>query len=107
MGNDLTLNGTCWVYILENDKQERLIGLTGDLQKSIKQRVKNTTANNTTAGKLVFYRCFDDTLSALGFRLLLLKLSESSVNTIVHFMNPENKDLSFVLTENVDKTSKY
>lgn len=108
MEKDLTLTNSCWVYIMEYDKKKRQIGLTGNLQKSIQQVSKGKPVGSTTAGKLVFYRCFPDTLSALGFRLLLLRLSDSSVERIVHSINPAKTDLAItVLSENNYKTSKY
>lgn len=84
----------CWIYILEDESQLIYIGLTGD----IKQRMDDYQNHKIKmieriSPKLVYYRHFPDTLSAIGFKLLLHKLSSDSVDYLIRQMNPEKNNL--------------
>ncbi len=94
----LITSDNCYLYILATGEKEFTIGMAGNPKlggnaiygksKACVQAAKQTPA------KLVYYRCFEDTLSALGFKLLLEKLAPASVDRIIRRMNPTKQDLS-------------
>lgn len=55
------------------------------------QKSEKKQANN---GIFVYIRCFDDVLVALGYRNVLRKLSEQSLETVIKKENPGMRDLS-------------
>jgi predicted GIY-YIG superfamily endonuclease len=88
MKRDELINEQCWIYIIEQHEQQLSIGVAGNLRKHIK------TCSFENSKKLIFYRCFPDTLSALGFKLLLENLSHNTVEQLIRHSNPTKKDLS-------------
>ena len=94
----LASSDSCYLYILAIGEKEFTIGMAGNpkLADNItyeKSKVSVKAAKQMPA-KLVYYRCFEDTLSALGFKLLLEKLAPASVDRIIRRMNPTKQDLS-------------
>lgn len=73
----------CWVYILQNVDRTLTIGITGNLTERLEEN----------QSKLVYFRYFSDTLSALGFKLVLQQLSMSSVKLLIRDKNPMLRNL--------------
>lgn len=86
--NETINNDQCWIYIIEQREQSLLIGIAGNLR----QKLGECTLEDSK--KLIFYRCFSDTLSALGFKLLLQNLSHNTIGQLIQRANPSRKDLS-------------
>lgn len=78
-------NDKCWVYILQHTDKTLTIGIAGNL-------VERIQGNQS---KLVYSRCFPDTLSALGFKLVLQRLSKASIMRLVR----NNSPISLIKTE--------
>ena len=84
----------CCVYILQCSDSTLEIGITGDME----QRMEGYHGLNVNAGrectKLVYYRCFPDTLTAIGFKLLLKQLSPASVRRLIHEYKSSQQQVS-------------
>lgn len=89
MNKELKKGDECWLYIIEQYNRQMYIGITGNLT----QRVNALQTGQIKKEKLVYYRSFPDTLTALGFRLLLQKISHSSVDYLIRKMNPNKENL--------------
>lgn len=92
---------TCYLYILATGEKEFTIGMAGKPNLDDCTPLYNTDEKNNEANKashaparLVYYRHFDDTLTALAYKLLLEKLAPASVDRIIRRMNPTKQDLS-------------
>ncbi|MGE0076238.1 MAG: hypothetical protein AB7S48_00095 [Bacteroidales bacterium] len=85
----------CWVYIMEDENQLFNIGLTGDLnQRIVDYQNHKMKVIDAIGSKLVYYRQFSDTLSALGFKLVLQQLSLTSLKLLIRENNPTLRNLN-------------
>ena len=82
---------TCYVYVLSNGAGRYTIGMAGATH-SLESRAQAASDQPT---RLVFYRRFDDTLSALGYKRLLEVLDAASVEYIIMRSNPGLDTLEF------------
>ena len=100
----LITSDNCYLYILATGEMQYYIGMAGNPKLGdniIYEKSKGgVQAAKLMPAKLVYYRCFEDTLSALGFKLLLEKLAPASVDRIIRRMNPTKQDLSHLLQNN-------
>ena len=64
-------NDTCWVYIKKDKNSSYKINLTGNIDVHVMDE------------QLVFYRLCPDTLMALGFCLVLRRLSQGSLEKVI------------------------
>lgn len=80
---------TCYVYVLSNGAGRYTIGMAGATH-SLESRAQ---AASDQPARLVFYRRFDDTLSALGYKRLLEVLDAASVEYIIRRSNPDMETL--------------
>lgn len=87
--------GSGYVYVLVTGEKTYTLGMTGN--PNIKQIPTSTPDDALTNGNsgvwLVYYHHFTDTLSALGFKILLEKLSPASSNYLIDRSNPELKPI--------------
>lgn len=94
-----SIGDICWVYIIEvNDSHD--IRFTTDLERSVKfitTRKKSILSSN----KILFFREFPDSLSALGYRIMLTKLSENSLIKVILQYNPNKEDMTDKLIEQI------
>lgn len=89
----------CYLYILATGEKEFTIGMAGNPKlggnaiygksKAYVQAAKQTPA------KLVYYRCFEDTLTALAFKRLLESMAPRSVEYLIRRSNPQLETLNF------------
>lgn len=92
--NEKDKREACWIYILDTGHKVRYIGLTGNLYQ--RMELYRPGSNKPEAGenaRLVYYQLFPDTLTAIGFKLLLQRLSHGSVEYIIDRMNPQRENL--------------
>jgi predicted GIY-YIG superfamily endonuclease len=81
-----------WMYILQSEQRKQWIIATAlDMQMVVNSLQNEFSANEF---RLVYYRSFDDMLSALSFKLLISTLRKESVKSIICKMNPLMLDIS-------------
>lgn len=83
----------CYCYILVKDEKHYTIGIAG----SSKFHEYNINNSETGSGRLIYYRSFPDTVSALGFKLLIENLAPNSIEYIIRRSNPKLKTLELSL----------
>lgn len=81
----------CYFYILIKGNKQYVIGIAGS-PKFYEYNINNSEAS---LGRLVYYRGFPDTLSALGFKLLIENMGPNSVDYIIRRNNPTLETLEF------------
>lgn len=82
-------NNECWVYILQHTNQTLTIGIAGNLAQRMEEyQRQNITGNSSHQAMLVYSRQFPDTLSALGFKLVLQQLSKASIMRLIRSNSP-------------------
>ncbi len=86
---------TCYLYILATGEKEFTIGMAGkpnldDCTPLYDTDEKNNEANKAShaPARLVYYRHFDDTLTALAFKRLLESMAPRSVEYLIRRSNP-------------------
>lgn len=83
MNPSIYMHPTGWVYILQLGSDYR-IGQTPDPAGLLRQE---------EGAQIVYLRAFDNLLDALGHKLLLERLSVSSLYRLIHKQNPGMEDL--------------
>lgn len=83
------IDKTCVVIFREGDMYQISVLSAQELLTMQKSGEKQATN-----GVLVYIRCFDDVLVALGYRNVLRKLSVQSLETVIKKENPDMKALS-------------
>ncbi len=94
MDNEKRIYKLCCIYILEGADRSFYIGLTGNLkQRMADYATGQIRVDNSAGSKLVYYRWFSDTMSAVGYKLLLNELPTESVEYLIRRMNPDKTNL--------------
>lgn len=90
-----------WVYILTNKSNKVLyIGVTSDIEQRIYQHHHGITKGFThkyNVHKFIYYEHFSDPENAILREKQLKKWSRSKKEWLINQMNPEWKDLSYLL----------
>ncbi len=96
----LVPSDTCYLYILAIGKMKYHIGMAGNPKLDDCSPLYNTNEKNNEVkeashapARLVYYRRFDDTLTALGFKRLLESMAPRSVEFIIRRSNPDLETL--------------
>ncbi len=86
---------TCYLYILATGEMQYHIGMAGkpnldDCTPLYNTNEKNNEANAAVpiSARLVYYRHFDDTLTALAYKRLLESMAPRSVEYLIRRSNP-------------------
>lgn len=73
-----------WIYILKEENTALF---------NINYAVNYPDGIEQTKAKLVYYRCYDNIIDALGHKLFLEQISKASLKRIIKMQNPKNKNL--------------
>lgn len=95
-------NDSCWVYIQKIKNRTFRVELAVDIERRI--------SGLNSSCSIIYCKQFSSTISALGHKLLLDQLSNSSLLRIIKKENPEltnlRDTLTFELPEYKEKQSK-
>jgi hypothetical protein len=88
---------TCYLYILAKGEMQYTIGIVGnpEMWEGNLKKERKSHGDDGPMERLVYCRPFPDTLSALGFKMLLERLVPSSVDFIIRRSNPGLETLAF------------
>lgn len=88
----LITSDNCYLYILATGEMQYYIGMAGNpklgdniIYEKSKDDVQYT---KKVPARLVYYRCFDDTLTALAYKRLLESMAPRSVEYLIRRSNP-------------------
>jgi hypothetical protein len=91
---------TCYLYILDTGEKQHQIGMAGKPNLDACTPLCNTNEKNNEAkvanlalARLVYYRHFDDTLTALAYNRLLENMAPRSVEYLKRRSNPDMETL--------------
>ncbi|NDW12694.1 hypothetical protein D0T50_07305 [Bacteroides sp. 214] len=92
-----------WVYIYEDT----------ECQYSVKITTLNDIflftdiATDKKLKKIIFYRHFSDTISALGYLSVIKKLSKETIQNIIEQKNPQLKDIKELFFKEIELFRRY
>ena len=93
---------TCYLYMLATGEMKYHIGMAGNpklgdctLLYNISEKNDEAKEASYISARLVYYRYFDDTLTALAYKRLLESMAPRSVEYIIRRINPDMETLNF------------